>query len=456
MPGSAPCPRTGHRSTPVRHTGVLLRVAAGGQRRRRRRPQGGPDQGGIYPQYRQVCHLATVRRAGQWREPLPVPGRRPGHRGGDHHRQTGGRATPAGSAHWQPGHQPGLPGAAGSRRGAGYLHPGNPRQPTTDADHCRPVTKQRQRQWPGPGRSHGGPGAQGQSPGPRGQPGGSPARAADHQLPIAQTGCHRRPGGAPVIRLARSSIRKTLILVLLLTSSIALTLATLGFAVNDWFALRASAHDRLRAQAGIVASNSVAALTFGDRIAAGNTLESLQSQGEIIAAVLFAADGRVFAQYQRENERVPLVLPERSQGELGEHLFVIHPLVLEGETIGNILVVSELGFWQQRQRYHLRTALALFLLSLLVVYVISTKLQRIVSLPIIKLAKVARRVTESQDYSLRAEKLSRDEIGRLVDDFNEMLHQIQLRDRQLQGSRELLEEKVQERTAELTELTRQL
>jgi len=259
-----------------------------------------------------------------------------------------------------------------------------------------------------------------------------------------------------VIRLARSSIRKTLILVLLLTSSIALTLATLGFAVNDWFALRASAHDRLRAQAGIVASNSVAALTFGDRIAAGNTLESLQSQGEIIAAVLFAADGRVFAQYQRENERVPLVLPERSQGELGEHLFVVHPLVLEGETIGNILVVSELGFWQQRQRYHLRTALALFLLSLLVVYVISTKLQRIVSLPIIKLAKVARRVTESQDYSLRAEKLSRDEIGRLVDDFNEMLHQIQLRDRQLQGSRELLEEKVQERTAELTELTRQL
>ncbi|MDD2761545.1 MAG: EAL domain-containing protein, partial [Methylomonas sp.] len=71
------------------------------------------------------------------------------------------------------------------------------------------------------------------------------------------------------------------------------------------------------------------------------------------------------------------------------------------------------------------------------------------------LAETARRVTDERDYSLRAENLSSDEIGALVDDFNGMLSQIQLRDRELQNIRDQLEEKVQARTLELTELARQ-
>lgn len=256
--------------------------------------------------------------------------------------------------------------------------------------------------------------------------------------------------------LGRRSIRKTIMSVLLLTSSIALTFSVAGFAIIDWMSLRNTMYNQLRAQAGIIGSNSVAAITFGDAAAAASTLSSLESEANIIAAVIFTNDGQPFAQYQRHDRPIPRVLPYEKYGDIGGDFFVSVPITFDNKPLGTILLVSELSYWNYRQFMLGVTVLGMFLLSLMVVYFLSRRLQRVVTEPILKLAHTAQRITESEDYSLRAEKLSKDEIGGLVDDFNEMLMQIQLRDRKLQHSREELEVKVDERTWELTELTRQL
>src|SRR6185369_12250321 len=87
--------------------------------------------------------------------------------------------------------------------------------------------------------------------------------------------------------------------------------------------------------------------------------------------------------------------------------------------------------------------------SLLVALVLSNRLGRVVSEPIAGLAEVARSVAQEKNYSVGAQKQGEDEIGQLIDGFNDMLAQIQERDSALQAARDHLEVRVQERTEEL-------
>lgn len=252
--------------------------------------------------------------------------------------------------------------------------------------------------------------------------------------------------------IGRRSIQKTLQLVLLITSFSALLLATVGFAVNDWFTSREQMKDRMRAQATIIGNNSVAALMFNDEQSAAKTLATLESESDIVGAVLFTADGISFARYRRDVLNGGQNMQLESAGDLRGRIFVQAPIRHDGEVIGSIQLIADNSGWLQQQLFRLGTVFGLFIISLVVALLFAQRLQRVVTEPVLALASMARRITKHRDYSLRAEKLSRDEIGFLVDDFNEMLNQIQMRDAELQQTHAHLEEKVRSRTAELEEL----
>src|SRR5260221_11051463 len=76
--------------------------------------------------------------------------------------------------------------------------------------------------------------------------------------------------------------------------------------------------------------------------------------------------------------------------------------------------------------------------------------------PIVNLAHTMRRVSTEQDYSLRVERNSEDEIGSLIDGFNQMLGQIRHRDSRLGKYRQFLEQQVAERTENLGNANREL
>ena len=259
-----------------------------------------------------------------------------------------------------------------------------------------------------------------------------------------------------MLTLGSTSIRKKLMLVLLLSSSSALIISAAGFMASDWFSQQESTVARLRAVAGIIGTNSVAALTFEDSVSAQQTLSILKEEADIVSATLFTDLGTLFATYQRSADASLMVLPEEASGYIDDGPYVVVPIIFEGAVIGSILLVSDQSYWKQRQLFHLLIALGVLLLSLVVALIISSRLQRVVSEPILKLAETARQITVGNDYSMRAKKLSTDEIGRLADDFNGMLDQIQIKDRELQKVKEQLEDKVAARTQELTELTKQL
>src|SRR6185369_1556547 len=100
-------------------------------------------------------------------------------------------------------------------------------------------------------------------------------------------------------------------------------------------------------------------------------------------------------------------------------------------------------------RLYIVIVVAVLFVSALVVFFLTTRLQRVISDPILRLERTASAVAKEKNYSIRAEKWGDDELGRLIERFNEMLDQIQNRDVALREARDQLERRVGERTAEL-------
>lgn len=111
-------------------------------------------------------------------------------------------------------------------------------------------------------------------------------------------------------------------------------------------------------------------------------------------------------------------------------------------------------------QYHLNSYLLLMLgaalLVLIVIFLLSHALQKIIAKPLLALAETVEKIGAEKDYSLRAEKLSNDEIGQLVTAFNRMINTIEAQNVEILGNNDNLEKIIAYRTAELRELNREL
>lgn len=250
-----------------------------------------------------------------------------------------------------------------------------------------------------------------------------------------------------------ASIKRKQVLIILLTSAATLLLACAAFVLYDAAMFRRQVAEQAGSMAEIIGRNCTAALDFDDPASAEETLGALRGELSILAAGIFRKDGSQFAAFQRNPEApLPMVPARFNTAEdrfLGDHLVLSRPVLHQNEPIGTIVVVRDLSELSERLVRYLWIVTAVFGASLLVAFLLSAWLQRVISGPIQSLARVARAVAVEKDYSLRVQKETEDELGQLIVGFNEMLSQIQQRDVQLQSARELLEHRVQERTEEL-------
>ena len=110
------------------------------------------------------------------------------------------------------------------------------------------------------------------------------------------------------------SIKRKLMLITIVTSSLALLLASIGFVVYDLTAFRARMSQDLMTQAKIIGANSTAALAFRDENAVREILSALRAKDEIEAAAIYTPDGRVFAVYRRGPDGSTIPPGSRSAG----------------------------------------------------------------------------------------------------------------------------------------------
>ncbi|GAW67238.1 signal protein [Geoanaerobacter pelophilus] len=273
------------------------------------------------------------------------------------------------------------------------------------------------------------------------------------------------------------SIRRKLIAILLLTSSVVLALVSTAFVFNEVADFRSGMRTELSALAEIVGSNSSAAVAFNDHKSAAETLAALRAKPYILNALVVLKDHTVFASYTAPGSRLqPLGYVigsgasarvdgrrlgaelERSSFPLalGDHIFGTAPIVLDGQQLGTVVIQSDCTELNHRLGRFFLLLAGVLLGALSLGYFLATRLQRIISEPISHLVQVMKAVSSDKNYNLRAQKQGDDELGTLIDGFNEMLVQIQDRDGKLEAHRIELEEVVQRRTRELSAANREL
>ncbi|MGA3025421.1 MAG: ATP-binding protein [Bryobacteraceae bacterium] len=221
--------------------------------------------------------------------------------------------------------------------------------------------------------------------------------------------------------------------IIMVTNAAALLLAGLGIVGSDLFLFRRYLERDLSALARIVADNSTAALAFDDPRAATETLAALRARPHLVAACIYRPDGTALAKYSRRD--APSACPSAAgQDEVrfgGKDLTVSHAILLSGQRIGTLVLLYDLGEISERTELYGATVLGVLLVSGLLAFLLSSRLRAVIANPISQLVRATTSVSETSDYSIRAQKLSGDELGVLVDGFNQMLAGIQSRDESL-------------------------
>jgi signal transduction histidine kinase len=253
------------------------------------------------------------------------------------------------------------------------------------------------------------------------------------------------------------SVRRRLVLATLATTLIALVVAGAAMLYQDTRLYERTMLEDLATQAEIVGRASTPALKFDDSRVAEENLSLLYAKPTVKAAALYNARGIVFATYAREQGRENAEIPSKPDSDgirvRGGSATLFKRLGTPETPLGTLYIKAE-----YEAAKHLRTYLTILVLVLLgalgVSLVASAWLQSTVTRPILAMRDVARQIVETRDYSLRAPKMTQDEIGYLADAFNRMLSEIEQRSSELEQSNASLEQQVAERQQVEAELRR--
>ncbi|MCP4700681.1 MAG: response regulator [Gammaproteobacteria bacterium] len=263
-------------------------------------------------------------------------------------------------------------------------------------------------------------------------------------------------------RFGKLAVAAKLKYIIMLVCGVSLLLASLVYMAAEVFSFRRALVEHVTIVAGLLSINTSASLVFENEETAQKLLSALSVEPDVNSVYLYTAEGAVLAEYHGMiSGETPL--PEKNgwQEETmrrketrhrfhADRLDFITPIYYDEEYIGAIYLQLGLGALHAKLYWHIRMT-ALVLIGVIgIALLLSSRLQRRISTPIIRLVETMRRVSREKVYNLRAKKDYDDEIGSLIDSFNDMLAQIEDRDLRLARYREGLEQQVAKRTAELS------
>ncbi|MBS1875116.1 MAG: HAMP domain-containing protein [Acidobacteria bacterium] len=244
------------------------------------------------------------------------------------------------------------------------------------------------------------------------------------------------------------SIKAKLILLFTAISAIVLAIACTAFIAYEVADYRATIRREAVTLARMLADSSNAAIAFDDARAAGETLSTLRAESRVEMGCLYGKRDRLIAGYNSPDSAEPCPLaPERADVRFtSRHLLVTTPVSIGEEQMGRVFLRMSLDEAYRRLAKSIVTGVGVLVAAAACAMLLGWYLQRLISRPILELTAVAARVSEGNDYGVRAAKTANDEIGDLIERFNGMMDQIQFRDRELQRAQDELESRVEERT----------
>ena len=275
-------------------------------------------------------------------------------------------------------------------------------------------------------------------------------------------------------------IRTKLLGLMALTAMLALTLAISAVIVNEKIVAQRTVAEELRSMADMLAFNSSAALAFDDRRSAKAVLASLKASSDVAAGFLYDVDGKLFARFLRPDSKAApgdgLHDPDGLEDSFTEddviarvlhdqpfiplmidgRLHIVRPVRLDDEIIGAVHLVDDLRRLERRVSSFYTMSTIIFIVTLLLIFLLSTKLQRLFTRPMEQIIDSMETVCSEKNYRVRIKGLGKDEFGVLADRFNEMISKINDRDLALAEHNATLESTVALRTEKLRLSNREL
>ena len=245
--------------------------------------------------------------------------------------------------------------------------------------------------------------------------------------------------------LARLPLKRKLMLIIMSISMLGLLLAGVSFGFYERYRIRHALVNDLTAISRIIGDRSTAALLFDDPATAAQNLSVLRLKADVIAACIYNERGEPFATYIAEGRMAefPPVALARAHRFGRSSLALFDPIVLEGKQVGTIYVLAALTEVRSIWRQYLLATVLFLVGAALGAYYLSSRLQRVVSVPLAAILEPARLVTQNKDFSVRAAKTGDPEIDLVVQAFNGMLETIETQSQRLDETvrkyRELVE-----------------
>ncbi len=273
-----------------------------------------------------------------------------------------------------------------------------------------------------------------------------PTRAKPLSSETADNAAHTRQRS---LRPFNWSIGSKLILLSLATSLIGLLAAITAIAVYDQYSLRSALREEFGVLANVIADRSSAAVVFSDEVLAQNNLSALQYRSSVTIACIYrlsdaesnepSTDLTALANFHSGTDtHCPQIsAPTSQQISIGQrYLDVIQPIMLDGSAVGALYLRASLDETYSRLQHKLLIMVPVVVIAAAIAVLIGALLSRHISRPLKMLGKAAALVAEHDNYAIRADKYSDDEVGHVVDSFNHMLSVIEHENERLRESEE--------------------
>lgn len=248
----------------------------------------------------------------------------------------------------------------------------------------------------------------------------------------------------------QSSIRKKLMLLFTATASVTVLIACTTLWVYEFVHYRSALRREESAMAQLIADSSAPALLFGDAAAANETLALLRADPRVQTACIYDKGGLVMARFHSGQSAVGCPGATSAASRFTrKHLTIFRLIDVKGDLVGSLYMEVGLAEMYALLAHFAEMGAGVLLMATIFALGLSSVLERLISHPIIHLTEVATRVSTGGNYLLRAQRVSNDETGMLIDQFNVMMERIQQREAELQSAHDGLEGKVAERTRDL-------
>ena len=236
------------------------------------------------------------------------------------------------------------------------------------------------------------------------------------------------------------SIRHKFLFILMLMTIISTSVTGIVLVYYESINANVYHQDKLKLISSVLSPSLTAAVVFGDTTTVDELINpTVNTEGVIAAFVYDENDNFLSRSFKDNNDLIPLNDLEK----------LVTPLVMEGNKAGSLVLYSDNSVVKSKNDFYKRFVSQILIAIFITSFICAWLLSRYITKPLSKLIAVADKVTTSNNYAIRTEKTTTDEIGDLTDCFNSMLETIQYRD-------SMLESKVIARTRELEIANRKL